>query len=214
MITVPEIVEEIVKRSPFLEEGLATRILNLSSLARKIQPEIQKKLLKDIRLGAIVMALKRLEAKLAYSKPKISPILDNLGDITVRSNLINFTYANSSTLLEKQFKLFESINEEKNNFITITDGLFETSIFVSTNIANKVEEIFEGEKLKSKLSNLSSITIIIPVEAIQIPGVYYSILKKLAWEGINFIEVVSSFTELTIFLEEKDINRAFAVLKS
>ncbi len=64
MITVPEVVEEMVKESPFLEEALEADLINLSSLARQMQKEIQKKLYKDIQIGAIVMALKRLLPKL------------------------------------------------------------------------------------------------------------------------------------------------------
>ena len=44
------------------------------------------------------------------------------------------------------------------------------------------------------------------------PGVYYSILKQLAWEGINLVEVSSTYTELTLILHEKDINRAFSII--
>jgi aspartokinase len=213
MITVPELVTSIVKQSPFLEEGLSSGIINLSSLARRIQPQIQKQLLKDIQPGAIIMALKRLESKLKGERLKITPILSNLGDITVRSNLINYTFENSSTLLGKQSALFSKIKTNQNSFLTITDGIYETSLFVSQNISNDLEKIFAGEKVKSKIENLSSITIIIPKQALRTSGVYYSILKSLAFEGINFIEVVSSYTELTVFLEEKDINKAFALLK-
>ena len=66
--------------------------------------------------------------------------------------------------------------------------------------------------MKKKITNLSSITILIPEAALEIPGVYYTILKKLAWGGVNFIEVVSSFTELTIFIEQKNVERAFGLL--
>src|SRR5688572_8880890 len=123
MVSVPEIVSRIVKQSPFLEEGLALGIINLSSLARRIQPQIQKELYKDIQPGAIIMALKRLESSLKKKGSSLSPILNNLGNITVRSNLISFTFENSSTLLEKQAELFTAIKNNKTAFLTITDGI-------------------------------------------------------------------------------------------
>jgi len=58
MTTISESVNEIVSRKPFLEETLATGLINLSSLAREIQPEVCEKLNKDVKHGAIVMALK------------------------------------------------------------------------------------------------------------------------------------------------------------
>lgn len=38
------VVEEIIKKSPFLEEALAEGIINLSSLSRQIKPEIDEQL--------------------------------------------------------------------------------------------------------------------------------------------------------------------------
>lgn len=214
MITVPEVVEKMVKESPFLEEGLAEDLINLSSLARQMQPEIQKKLYKDIQIGAIVMALKRLRPKLSDKKSALKPILENLGDLTVRSNIVEFTFENSSTLLQNQAKLLQAIADNRNVFLTITDGVFETSIFASQNLEGLIKKVFIQEKQKNYQTDLASITIMIPEEASFVPGVYYSILKKLAWEGINFVEVVSSYTELTIFMESKNVDRAFSVLKN
>lgn len=219
MITIPQLVEEHISKSPFLEEALARDLINYSALARELQPQFEKKLLKDVQIGSIIMALKRLSQKL--SSPAFQPrvgnlnqILSKLGDITVRSNIVEFTFTNSPTLVEKQRKLMHEVEDHPNTFLTITDGIFETSFFASQNLENQVDQIFIGETIKNKLTNLSSLTIIIPEEATQIPGVYYSILKKKAWAGINFIEVVSSFTELTIFVENKNVDRAFSVLKN
>ena len=214
MITVSQAIEEQIKDSPFIEEALCQALINLSSLARKLKPQIEKKLVKDVQNGAIVMALKRLEVKLKDKQSPLKPILDNLGDITVRSNICEFTFENSSTLLKNQAQLLLRIIDSKNTFLAITDGVFETTIFASLNLKQLIEEVYKEEKLKTKQENLSSITIVIPEEATYVPGVYYSILKKLAWEGINFIEVVSSYTELTIFLESKNIDRAFSALKN
>ncbi len=214
MITVPEVVEQIVKESPFLEEGLSKRIINLSSLAREIQSEIAEKLLKDIRIGAIVMALKRLSKQIKHKNSgELSEILKNISDITVRSNILEFAFENSSTLLEKQRRLLDVIYTEKNTFFTTSTGVYETSLFVSRNLEPQVKKTFQDEKLRYGMDDLSAITLILPKEAVFVPGVYYSVLKALAWEGINFIEVVSSYTELTIILQNSNVDRAFSILK-
>ncbi len=215
MITVPEVVETIIRRSPFLEEGLSKEIINLSSLAREIQPEIQEKLLKDIKIGAIVMALKRLSKQIrTKNSGKLSEILKNISDITVRSNILEFAFDNSSTLLESQRKLLDQISSEKNTFFTTSSGVYETSLFVSQNLESEVKKIFKEERSRYEMRNLSAITLILPKEAVFVPGVYYSVLKTLAWEGINFVEVVSSYTELTIILQNSNVDRAFSILKS
>ena len=96
MISISDALNEIIPNYPFIEEGLAKGIVNYSAFARIIKPAIEKRLYKNIKEGAIVMALKRISSKLV--KPS-ALVAVNLSDITVRSNLSEFTFQNSQTLL-------------------------------------------------------------------------------------------------------------------
>lgn len=214
MITISQLVEESVLKSPFLEEGLARGLINYSALARQLKPLFEAKLYKNIEVGSIIMALKRFSKKLASrTDPRLSEVLKNLTDFSVRSNIVSYTFANSSSIGVSQQKVMLAAKSIPNSFLTITDGIFETAFFASANIENILNNELRNESLKNKQSGLSSLTIIIPKEALEIPGVYYSILKSLAFEGINFMEVVSSYTELTIFLKSADTEKAFSILK-
>lgn len=212
MITVPGVIEHIIKRSPYLEEALSSGIINLSSLARQIQPEIQQKLLKEIQIGAIVMGLKRMEKKLSVKQNQIQPLLKNLGDLTVKSNLLEMTFTNSPTLLNQISKLLKKVDKEKGSFFTFTEGVFETTLIINANSENQVKEIFKEEELISHFEHLSAVTINLSQETVQTPGVYNAILKSLAWEGINIIEIISSFTELTIIVDNQSVDRALKTL--
>ena len=214
MITISQLVEEAVAKSPFLEEGMSRGLINFSAFARILKPQFEAKLYKDVEVGSIVMALKRFSQKTASNQsPLLEGVLKKLTDFSVRSNITSFTFRNSPTLGAKQQKIMEMSSQVSNRFLTITDGIFETAFFASANLEGIIEKELSGELLKNKQTGLSSLTIILPEEALEIPGVYYSILKALAFEGVNFMEVVSSFTELTIFLRSGDTERAFGVLK-
>ncbi len=213
MITVSEVVESIVRRTPFLEEALARGIINLSALSREIKPEIEKELMKKVREGAIVMGLKRLSNKIKKIHKEQKSFFKAPPDLMVRSNLVEITILNSETLLNKQKRLLEQIKFIQNYFLTFTQGIYETTIIVSKNLEEKLLKIFEDEKIVSRFENLSSITIQLPEGSALIPGIYSFILRALAWEGINLIEVVSTFNEFTIILENKNTDRAFSILK-
>lgn len=212
MITVPEIVEKIVLTSPLLEEALYEGVINYSALARKIKPEIQKTLLKNVQEGAILMALRRLSKKIKPN-PSLKKILRANPDLIVRSNLIELVIANVDFSIEDHKKLLVLAEEQENTFMTITEGVFETTIIASHDLYGRIKQILMKDKIINELLNLSSITIRLPQENIYIPGLYYFFLKSLAWEGINVIEVVSTYTEFTIILDDKQIDRAFSVLK-
>lgn len=213
MITVPEAAEKIINRSRYLSEAISKGIINISSLARYIRPELEQMLKKDISYPAIVMALNRLSTQI---KPKYvqSNIFKNPPDMIVRSNLIEITVANSQSLIEKYPSLLKISDTKDKYFFTITSGVFETTIIASSDLRDKVKETIKDEIIVAEFSNLSSITIRLPKEAIATPGVFYFFLKSLAWEGVNIVEAVSAYLELTLILPEKEINRAFSILQS
>lgn len=213
MISINDALNEIIMNYPFVEEGLSKGIVNYSAFAREVKPQIEKRLLKSVKEGAIIMALKRISDGLSREKNKGDQNL-NLTDLTVRSNLSELTYTNSATFPEKTRLLMESISNKRGVICTFSEGVRETTFIMSSEIMTEAKRIFKGESLLSNINNLSSITIRLPEEVVYITGTYYRILKMLAWENINVIEVLSTYTELTIIVENKDVDRAFSVLKS
>lgn len=215
MTTISESVNEIVSRKPFLEETLAAGLINLSSLAREIHPEVCEKLNKDVKQGAIVMALKRLKPTINFQiNHRVKKVIGLLGDIIVRSNLVDFTFRNTTSLIKAQTKLLENISRRDDVFFTFSKGIYETTIILSDTMEEKVDLLFKDEKLIYKIKNLSSITIKLPEEIAQVFGVFYHILKKLAYEGINILELVSTTHEFTVIVNDDDVDSAFSVLKN
>ena len=66
MKTISSVVENFIKNKPFLSTSLSEGIINLTSLSRRIKPEIEFVLKKKVRSGAIVMALKRISNSLEF----------------------------------------------------------------------------------------------------------------------------------------------------
>ncbi len=60
---------------------------------------------------------------------------------------------------------------------------------------------------------LSSLSIKIPIEAIETVGLLYILTKAINWENINIVEIVSTLTEMTFILKEDDVSRAFNTVK-
>ncbi len=214
MKTISSVVEQYIKSKPFLLSSLSQGIINLTSLARIMMPELEAHLGKDVKQGAVVMSLKRLSEELDFKiNYKISKVLKNIGEITVRSSLTDFTYIISDTLLDNQAKLISEINKNQDIFYTSSRGVNETNIVISASVEHLIETIFKNEKLTHKIENLSSITVKLPQENISTPGVYYYIFQRLAWEGIIIHEVISTTNEFTIIVSDDQIDVAFKVIK-
>ncbi len=214
MKTISAVVENYIKKKPFLQSALAQGIINLTSLSRIVKPEIEEELGKDIRNGAIVMALKRLSDDLEFrATHKIVKVLKNIGEITVRSNLSDYTFLSSETILPNQAKLLEEVNKNQDIFYTSSRGVNEINIVVSNALDRTVEELFVHERCTQKAENLSSVTVKLPAENVSVPGIYYFIFQRLAWEGIVLYEVISTTNEFTILVNDSQVDVAFKTIK-
>ncbi len=214
MKTVSAIVENYIKTKPFLLNALSMGIINLTSLARNIMTELGEEFGKEVKQGAIVMSLKRLTEDLDFRlNHKINKVIKDIGEITVRSSLTDYTFGISETILIKQANLISDINKSSDIFYTSSRGVNETNIVVSSSVNKLVESHFKDEKLIQKLNNLASITVKLPSENIAVPGIYYFIFQRLAWEGIIINEVISTSNEFTILVSEVEVDVAFKVIK-
>ncbi|ATA90380.1 aspartate kinase [Capnocytophaga stomatis] len=215
MKTVSSAVENYIKSKPFLQTALSQGIINLTSLARIIRKEIQNDTThREVRNGAIVMALKRLSTDMEFrSTHRIVKVLKNIGEIIVRSNLTDYTFLVSETILNSQAELLKKIQNTKDVFYATSRGVNETSLIVSNSTEAIVEEVFKNERCLHKFTNLGSISVKLPEENISVPGIYYFIFQKLAWEGVSMNEVISTANEFTIIVPEYQVDVAFKVIK-
>lgn len=213
MITVPEATKQIIERSRYLIEAMSKDLINYSSLARYIKPELEKMLYKPVSEASIIMAIKRIAEEI---KPKFLPltIFQSTPEMIVRSNLVEITVKNTKNFQKKyQEAITSTYPDETRAFFTMTEGVFETNIIVSKELQDNIISLLQKEDILSQTDNLSSITIRLPKGNIDTPGVYYFFLKSLAWEGINITEIVSTPMELSIILSDTDVNAAFGILK-
>ena len=213
MKTIQEAVESTIRKTPFIEEALNEKLINVSSLARVILPEVSQLLKKDVKIGAVMMAINRLSpASELRIRKNIKKLAINLGDFIVRSDLCDFTFKNTPSLLKEIAKILSKSADSNDYFLTVSQGIFETNIVTSKNLQKYVEDIFKKETLIHSVLDLASITIKLPKENLEQSVVYYFILKQLAWANIPLQEVISTTHEMTIVVKEEDVNETFAIL--
>lgn len=214
MLSIGKVTEDIINRSPFLREAMSENLINVSSLARKIKPEIEVLLGSEVKEGAIVMAIKRMSPGVFHKVSlKLISVIGNLGDFLVRNDLIDLTFQNTATINKHEAsELMTLLESDPEGFYTISRGVTETTIIASTQLKDKLIDLLKDSKLKSINENLASITVKLPKSNMEMYGIYYYILKHLAWEGLNIMQIISTTNEFTIVLKEDEIERAFKVL--
>jgi len=212
MKTVSQVVEQIIHRSPFIAEAMAEGLANNAQIARRIKPEVEKILLEEVSLGAIAMALHRL-GKASEVVPYGTRFLKQMSDITMRSNLVQFVFPDSedvSVILERASRIAKN---KKGAFLNFSRGLYESLLIVSREIEEEIVVSFENQKYLKRIGGLSAITMRLPEPSLNVPGLYYPILKAVAEDGVSLVEVMSVGTEFSIIVADKDIDRAFSAVK-
>src|SRR3989344_8925730 len=130
MRTISQVVEEVLGHSPFLAEAIAEGVANNAKIARKIRPEVEKRLLEEVSEAAVSMALHRLGKELKKSTFG-TRFLTQVSDITVRGNLVQFVCSNSSDVTEALEAISRRVGGMKGAFFNYSRGLHETVLIVS-----------------------------------------------------------------------------------
>lgn len=210
-----EALEEALRKRPFLEEALQEDLVNLSSLARLLLPEVSRQLGKEVNESALVMAIRRREPKLQLKmQHKLQQFISSLGDIIVRSNLESYTFKKTSAIPAKQATFLSSIADDLDGFHSFTGGMEETTVVLSRKYAPHLKAAMNGERLLSNASDLSAITLRLPTSSSEVIGLYYYFFKHIASAGVPIKEIISTTNEATFIVHSSDVNSAFTTINT
>jgi len=212
MPTIAHLTRKIIEKKPFLEEALSEGIVNNAALAEKMIPELEKELKKKIKFSAVNLAIRRMAEGLE-TKPVINLKFDKDTDISLKSNIIEIVLYKNEKIPEYIKKIYNLMDFKKGDFLTITQGINEVMIITNQKHKQKILNIIPNKVIKKNINSLSTLTINIPESAVEGIGLFYIISKALNWENINVIDIVSTYTEITLIVREDDASRAFDVLK-
>ena len=206
-------VEQLVSESAFLTEGLAQGLINLSELARQLRPQLETDLWKPVGQAAVVMALRRLAERLP-ANGKSHPILltPRMGELTTRNELSISTYRLTDNSHECQRQLLALAEPYPGMYVTVTRGVHEMLVVCSRPLTQLVDQAFATERLLARVDNLTALTLRLNPDTRMTPGIYHAVLKQLAWDKISVINMMCTFSELTILLEQSQTGAAFTAL--
>ena len=213
MITISNALEQIIAQTPFLEEYLSMDIINTSSLARYVKPQIEERIGKKVKDSAVMMALRRLPIpNTQLHKNKTEQMLQQITDVSIRSSLLGFTYKNTISLKTCLAKYLKNIENDPDVFFTLSQGIHESTIIVNSSWETEIKKLFRNELLVGSENQLTAINIKLPKLNTKTKGIYYMIFKYFTEADINVKDVVSTSNELTILIDNEDSEAAFSTI--
>lgn len=208
MLKIASAVEQVVRSSDFAVLGLQSNLLNLSAYATSIQNQVNELTKKDVQIPSIVVALSRLQKEL-QTEDRFLPQI-SADSISVTSGLVEIGFSKDADTLKSLQKLY---NEDTlvNTYLTVTQGLREITIITTEESFKKVKELFKHKKPGLEIHNIACITLLLSPRYTYTRNTFYALLKLLAPRGINVIELLTTFTEISFLVEEKDWEKTFSI---
>src|SRR3990167_6162331 len=125
MRTISHLVEEEIRRSPFLEEILSEGLGNNAEIARLIKEAIENRRMEKVSESAIAMALHRMGKRRSVA-PSGLTFLKQVRDISVRSNLVEILLSNSTDLTGVLDTLSKAASRKRDAFVNFSRGIHES----------------------------------------------------------------------------------------
>jgi len=211
--SVASCVKDIINRSPFTSEMLMQEVISFSNLAKFLQPKVEAMYGTEVNPSAIVMAIRRYAEELKKSKNVSTP--GNIEyDISMKTNIYDINFIRNEDFIPKLSTLYDKVHVDSGDFINVSIGSHEISLMVSEKYKSVVDQLLEGEEIVARMQDLVALTIVFhDGNFLQTPGIMYLALRKLAWENINVLEIVSTMNVLTFAIKREDSMRAYATLQ-
>ena len=206
-------VKTIIDRSPFISDMLIQDIASYSNLALSIKPKVEELYGAPVSDSSIVMAIRRYAEELR-SRPKKSRSGSINYEIQMKTNIYDVNLRRNDLFAEKLPEIYSSVHTDRGDFINVTIGSHEITLSVSENCRENVDRILSGFDIVHSYTDLVALTIVFHGDYIQTPGITYLAVRKLAWEHINIIEIVSTMNVLTFIESREDSHRAYQALEA
>jgi uncharacterized protein YktA (UPF0223 family) len=207
MPTATQLTEEYINSHPSIKDCLKKNLINYSALSRLISKElnIEKKTSKE----AILVASRRYKEKInsKLSEDKIIELFKN-SRMEIK-NKISVFVVEKNIYSQELIEIEKKIKREKGIFFSI-EGTRTITIIVQDQDINIVEKKIANHII-SKNDKLSLISVYSPgIE--KTPGVIAFLTGLFFENGINILEIMSSWNDTLIIVESKDIKKVMDFL--
>jgi len=212
MVTISHIVTKLINDNIYLQEAIGKGIASYGSVAKRLKPDIEGELNKEVAHYAIVAAIRRYSEKMNYRFQDIK-FDANTSEVNLKTNIMDINVLRNQSLFDKLKKVYDIIQFEKGDILHIIYGKNSVNIVTNERYKENICQILREEQIKNTKENLVSLSFTIDKSLIDRAGVLFQIVRNFAWENINIIEVISIDMEITFIVDVKDAVRGYKALQ-
>ena len=211
-MSISEVVREIITKNRSIYDCMKMDLINYTSLAVKIQPEIERILGNSVNLNTVVVAIKRYADSFEIKEEvKEESVLKNArlaltdGIMDVKFSVKDSNKMNPMIILDKFSKITNNYD-----FFRLSDSFR----FLAEDM-DDIRQIFSNVPENDNMfsTGLAKIRILIPNAQNQSDVVSY-VAEVLHVNGVELVNAFFSQDNITIILNERDSSKAYDILHS
>lgn len=210
MIKIAGVVEDIIRADEIALSAQAGGYLNLSAYAKTIRKEVEARTKKPVRIGSIVVALSRMKKSVGKRRALLPDV--EIDDLSVKSGLAEATFERTRGNLVRLRELWRDPRVNAGDFFMVTQGAAEITVVALESALPHILSVARPARPKAVVKNLVGLTARFDEKYIAIPNAIFVFVRRLALKHINIVEIVSTYTELTFIIDQKDLQEAFLAL--
>lgn len=212
MVTISHVVTKLINDNIYLQEAIGKGIASYGSVAKKLKPEIEEELRKEVAHYAIVAAIRRYSERMNYKFQNIK-FDANTSEVNLKTNVMDINVLRTPSLFDKLKRIYDIIQFEKGDILHIIYGKNSVSIVTNERYKEHICQFLRDERIMNIEENLVSLSFTIDKGLVDMAGVLFQIVRNFAWENINIIEVISIDLEITFIVDVKDAVRGYKALE-
>jgi len=193
---------EVVSRYPYMLDGLREGVVNYRALARRVKPEVEKNVGREVDIEAVTTAVRRYGEELQEDDDEHERVRSVLSDsrVSLRGDVVSITATEVGEL------------PRFGGFTHLVRGSGYTTVVTDDENADEVREAIEGDVVE-RVDGLTCITVESPDDIVDVPGVLARMVSRFSSEEINIVDITSCYTETIVVVEKRDSVKALETLE-
>lgn len=198
---------KLIDSDPSIKLDLERKLINVRALARYCRG-------RGINStdDAVISAIRRYPMQNDAKKLNMALEVAGKSTISTRSHIANIALKKGTEVKEMLPKLFPCVDYERSETLHISQGEESVRVMVDEKNLSDTLALIPKKLILNVRSGLAVINLHLHPEAVKTPGIAFVVTGELFRNNINMYEIMSCVPELLIFVEEKDILKAYQIL--
>lgn len=209
MSTASALVKAHLEEDLILRNALARGIVNYQAAAEWLVDTFSW----DATPESVATALRRSRSEIASDPTKPAVEVLHRSHVNSRSDMSTIQFSNDPTVRRRLPELFDAVDYTRGETLRVISSPGGFKVILDGRNLSSATEIMGTHAIEAIRQNLSELSVDIPQDSWETPGLLAAISGRLANRGINVASVVDGVYEDIFLVEEEDAYEAFRSLK-